>query len=303
MGRSITVWTVVLWNLYICDALLVERLNHLVCEFFSGSLSTLLQSEYWGPLSDESTIGFYTWQILKGLKFLVSSSIWSYQSRTLSELFDLMWTVAEFSYATLYPALVVKLNFCEWIFLPAWQQDCPPRHQGCKCSCQHVQWRAENFRFWNCQETGRNSSTCIVFCWYDIQVFIDFLQPICLTEYFDFSDRVLLLSGYSGTHVVHYFVYIELLVSAFSAFTLLVGQYEWYAACENRVVGCWRGCEVQTCISPSSCHCHSVSLASGFVLLFKYRFTHIVPDKGPLNVCLSCFYFFLLRPEDDIGVS
>ena len=46
--------------------------------------------------------------------------------------------------------------------------------------------------------------------------------------------------------------------------------------------------EVQTCIRPSWCHCHSLSLASvksRFVLPFYYRLTQIVPDKGPLNGC------------------
>ena len=44
--------------------------------------------------------------------------------------------------------------------------------------------------------------------------------------------------------------------------------------------------EVQTCIWPSWCHCHSLSLASvksRFVLFFWYRLTRIVPEKGPLN--------------------
>ena len=47
--------------------------------------------------------------------------------------------------------------------------------------------------------------------------------------------------------------------------------------------------EVQTCIWPSWCHCHSLSLASvksRLVLPFWYRLTWVVPDKGPLNGCV-----------------
>ena len=44
-----------------------------------------------------------------------------------------------------------------------------------------------------------------------------------------------------------------------------------------------------TCIWPSWCQCHSLSLASvksRLVLPFWYRPTRVVPDKGPLNVCV-----------------
>jgi len=47
--------------------------------------------------------------------------------------------------------------------------------------------------------------------------------------------------------------------------------------------------EVQTCIWPSWCHCHSLSLASvksRVVLPFWYRLTQVVLDKGPLNGCV-----------------
>jgi len=47
--------------------------------------------------------------------------------------------------------------------------------------------------------------------------------------------------------------------------------------------------KVQTCIQPSWCHCHSLSLAfvkSRLVLHFWYRLTRLVPDKGPLNGCV-----------------
>jgi len=46
---------------------------------------------------------------------------------------------------------------------------------------------------------------------------------------------------------------------------------------------------VQTCIFPSRCHCHSLSLASvksWLVLPFWYWLTRVVPDKGPLNGCV-----------------
>jgi len=47
--------------------------------------------------------------------------------------------------------------------------------------------------------------------------------------------------------------------------------------------------EVQTCIWPIWCHCHSLALASvksRLVLPFWYRLTRLVLDKGPLNVCV-----------------
>ena len=49
--------------------------------------------------------------------------------------------------------------------------------------------------------------------------------------------------------------------------------------------------EVQTCILPSWCHCHSLSLASvksRLVLPFWYRLIRVVHEKGPLNGCSSC---------------
>ena len=53
--------------------------------------------------------------------------------------------------------------------------------------------------------------------------------------------------------------------------------------------------EVQTCMWPSWCHCHSRSLASvksRLVLPFWYRLTWVVLDKGPLNSCACvCLWF------------
>ena len=54
--------------------------------------------------------------------------------------------------------------------------------------------------------------------------------------------------------------------------------------------------EVQTCICPSWCHCHSLSLASvksRLVLPFWYRPTRVVLKKGPLNGCVCVLKVYL----------
>jgi len=100
--------------------------------------------------------------------------------------------------------------------------------------------------------------------------------------------------------LIVYFPNVKLLVSsganstiAFSALTLLVVQQEGYPACKKMSGGvlAWLSdwSEVQTCLWPSRCHCHSLSLASlksRLVFPFWYRLTRVVPDKGPLNVCV-----------------
>ena len=81
---------------------------------------------------------------------------------------------------------------------------------------------------------------------------------------------------------------------AFSALTLLVGRQEGHPACKKNLsseVLAWLSVwsEVQTCIWPRWYHCRSLSLApvkSRLVLPFWYRLTWVVPDKGPLNVCV-----------------
>ena len=59
---------------------------------------------------------------------------------------------------------------------------------------------------------------------------------------------------------------------------------------------------MQTCIWPSGCHCHSLSLASvksRLVLPFWHRLARVVPNKGPLNGCVcvhdACEFFCRLR--------
>jgi len=82
---------------------------------------------------------------------------------------------------------------------------------------------------------------------------------------------------------------------AFSALTLLVVRQEGHPACKKPSGGvlAWLSVwsEVQTCIRPSWCYCHSLSVASvtsRLVLPIWYGLTRVVPDKGPLNGCVCC---------------
>ena len=86
--------------------------------------------------------------------------------------------------------------------------------------------------------------------------------------------------------------------------TLLVGRQEGHLACKNLSGGvlAWLSVwsELQTCIWPSWCHCHSLSLASvklRLILPFWYRLTWVVSGKGPLNghVCVVCVMWKLKK--------
>ena len=90
-----------------------------------------------------------------------------------------------------------------------------------------------------------------------------------------------------------YMMALIYLACAFSALTLLVGWQEGHLACKklNGWVLAWLSVcsEVYTCIWPSWCHCHSLSLASvesRLALPFWYRLTWVVLEKGPLNGCV-----------------
>ena len=90
--------------------------------------------------------------------------------------------------------------------------------------------------------------------------------------------------------------------SSFSALTLLVWWQEGHPACKKLSGGvqAWLSVwsEVQTCIQPSWCHCHSLSLASvksRLVLPVWHRLMRVVPHKWQLNVCVcacmrACVY-------------
>jgi len=87
-------------------------------------------------------------------------------------------------------------------------------------------------------------------------------------------------------------------LTAFCAFTLLVGRQEEHPACKNWVMRCWCGylsgarcrlfaygpADATASPNPSS----PASLKSRLVLLFWYRPSQLVPEKRPWNGCSSC---------------
>ena len=82
----------------------------------------------------------------------------------------------------------------------------------------------------------------------------------------------------------HSSILTSIVKNPFSALTLLVGQQEGHLACKKLSGGVleWLSVwsEVQTCIWPSWCHCHSQSLASvksRLVLPYWYRLTRGSP--------------------------
>ena len=104
---------------------------------------------------------------------------------------------------------------------------------------------------------------------------------------------------------MHHVILSAFSASAFSALMLLVGRQGGHPACKKLSGGmlAWLSVwsEVQTCIWPSWCHCHSLSLASvksRLVLPFWYRLTWVVPEKGPLNgcVCVSLPFKVIAQP-------
>ena len=93
----------------------------------------------------------------------------------------------------------------------------------------------------------------------------------------------------------------HLLPGAFSALMLLVGWQEGHPTCKilSGEVLVWLSVwsEVQTCIRPSWCHCHSLSLASvksRLVLPFWYWLIRVVPENGSLNGRVCVFRFLVV---------
>ena len=106
-----------------------------------------------------------------------------------------------------------------------------------------------------------------------------------------FIDSVVRLLSYVNMCECHVCFTINLLT--YCALTLLVGRQKGHPAhkkLSNEVLA-WLAVwiEVHTCILPSQCRCHSLSLVpvkSRLVLPICYRLTRVVQDKAPLNVCV-----------------
>ena len=91
---------------------------------------------------------------------------------------------------------------------------------------------------------------------------------------------------------------------------LLVGWQEGHPACKKVSDGvlAWLSVwsDMQTCIWPSWCRCHSLSLASvksRLVLPFWYWLTWVVPEEGPWNVCVYNYQMSILHKFQTPAIS
>ena len=139
---------------------------------------------------------------------------------------------------------------------------------------------------------------CSVWCWCDVGCVVScgILTAVKTSSYVASRwSPVPFLSSSVKVGVLHLDKHCKELccivnIVTFSALTLLVGRQEGHKKLSGGVLA-WLSVwsEVQTCICPSWCHCHSLSLASlksRLVLPFWYWLTRVVLDKGPLSGCV-----------------
>ena len=152
-----------------------------------------------------------------------------------------------------------------------------------------------------CYSNGNDSQDCIVSPAYVCRVCFHCNFNLHLHAATDYNTigKCLTVRSNANFNMTHIIV-----VTAFSALTLLVGQQEGHPACKKMSGGvvAWLSVwgEVQTCIySPADAtatRCLFASVKSRLVLPFcyRYRLTGVVPDKGPLNGCVCvCVYRYV----------
>ena len=116
-----------------------------------------------------------------------------------------------------------------------------------------------------------------------------------------FLQSVLLFHVYFFFPLFRYITCIPTTCCAFSALTLLVGRQEGHPVCKklSGEVLAWLSVwsEVQTCIWPSWCHCHSLSLAS---VKSRLVFTFLVPAHpgSPGQRAIKCMCVTSLWQSD-----
>ena len=139
------------------------------------------------------------------------------------------------------------------------------------------------------------ADTLLILCIYELYTKICWYSKVCLS-FFDCRDTWVTLTNQlfhkrivgNGAGFCELCIFVCL--QCFDTVGWVAGRHP---ACKKLSGGvlAWLSAwsEVQTCICPSWCHCHSLSLASvksRLVLPFWYRPTRVVPDRGPLNGCV-----------------
>ena len=155
-----------------------------------------------------------------------------------------------------------------------------------------------------------NNACKIQFGWREIQQFwikfnclvtdVTAVYAVCTLSWFHFTfDLETIICTTLWTNCINIYYSFNCCSIAFSALTLLVGRQEGHPACKKLSGGVlvWLSAwsDVQTCIWPSWCHCHSLSrssVKSRLVFPSWYRLTWTVQEKGPLNgwVCVCVFH-------------
>ena len=92
----------------------------------------------------------------------------------------------------------------------------------------------------------------------------------------------------TGSCNVVYWCLLWQIVSAFSALTLLVGRHEGHPA-HKKLGGGVAGASCRLAYGPADAtatHCLLLQWNPDWFLPFCYWLTRVVPDRGPLNVCV-----------------